>query len=289
MNIYIIGYGYIGQRIADLALKENHTVHAFSRSDTLRIAHNNFFHHYLDLDSEDPQSLDIPSQSLIFYLAPPPPSGISDVRITRFLELLREQEVIPARILYFSATGVYGDCEGEWITEESPVNPQADRSKRRLDAEQQIQHWCKQVPTDYVILRVAGIYGPNRLPLDRLGQGMKVLDDAIAPSSNRIHADDLAELSLAAMFNSPANELYNAADGHPSSMTDYFSRIAELAGLPQPERISMAQARLQLSPQMMSYLSESKKLNNDKAVKLLGHPLRYPSLELGLANCFGKS
>ena len=107
-----------------------------------------------------------------------------------------------------------------------------------------------------------------------------------APFTNRIHIDDLVQASIAAMERGSDGEVYNISDGQPGTMTEYFNRIAYLAGLPRPPQISLAEGDDQLSSGMMSYMRESRRLDNRKMVQELGVKLRYPDLESGLGSCF---
>jgi len=103
-----------------------------------------------------------------------------------------------------------------------------------------------------------------------------------APWTNRIHADDLVETCLAAMEHGADGAVYNVSDGHPGNMTDYFNRVADLAGLDRPPTITLEQARDSLSPGLLSYLAESRRLSNRRMLEELGVKLRYPTLEEGL-------
>jgi nucleoside-diphosphate-sugar epimerase len=134
-----------------------------------------------------------------------------------------------------------------------------------------------------VILRVPGIYGPGRLPLDRLRKGLPVLAERDSPFTNRIHAEDLARVCLLAMQRGRAGEAYNVSDGHPTSMSDYFNRTADILSLPRPPVIDRARAERELSASMLSFLSESKRILNTKMLDELGVRLRYADLEQGLA------
>jgi nucleoside-diphosphate-sugar epimerase len=210
---------------------------------------------------------------------PPQPSGEYDDRVRRFLKGV---DAAPKRVLLISTTGVYGDCGGRWIDESEPLKPLADRAKRRADAENVVQEWAARFGGEIVILRVPGIYAPDRLPLERLRRGEPVLHEQEAPWTNRIHADDLAMVCKRAMEVAPPGSIYNATDGHPSTMTDYFNQVADFAGLPRPPQISMAEAQTAMSAGMLSYLQESRRIGNEKLLRELGVNLRYPSLADGL-------
>jgi len=133
-----------------------------------------------------------------------------------------------------------------------------------------------------VILRVPGIYGPGRLPIKRLKSGAPVVDEREGSYSNRIHADDLAQVCFAAAEQAPPNSLYNVSDGHPTSMTDFFLQVADLLELDPPPLISLDEAQELLSPAMLSFLNESKRLDNGKMLRELGVKLKYPTLKSGL-------
>lgn len=156
------------------------------------------------------------------------------------------------------------------------------RARRRLDAEAAVQEWTTRFGGESVILRVPGIYAPDRLPLARLRKGEPVINQDEAPWTNRIHADDLAMICKCAMEMPSAKGIYNATDGTPSTMTDYFNQVADYAGLSHPPQISLQDAPTQLSDGMLSYMQESRRIKNDKLLNELQITLQYPSLQAGL-------
>ena len=241
----------------------------------------------IQADLDQPDSLtNLPTtDQIIYYFAPPPQQGEDDPRMKNFLGAI-SLAPLPERIVYISTTGVYGDCKGAWVTEESPVAPTTDRARRRLAAEQALRTWAQEHHIPCVILRISGIYGPGRLPLERLRQGMSVLRRDMAPYSNRIHADDLARVCEAAAAAPGDCAIYNVCDNESSTMSDYFIAVAQHAGLPLPEEIDWQQAEKELSPAMLSYLHESRRIDNSKMLRELNIKLAYPTLKEGLAACF---
>jgi nucleoside-diphosphate-sugar epimerase len=135
-----------------------------------------------------------------------------------------------------------------------------------------------------VILRVPGIYGGGRWPLQRIKDGKQVLNEAESAWVNRIHADDLADICVQAMENASSPRIYNVSDNAPSSMTDYFNKVADAFGLKRPPQISRIEAEAQLSPAMLSYLDESRRVDGSLLLKELDISLRYPDLDAGLAD-----
>jgi len=219
----------------------------------------------------------------VYYLVPPSPeTNDDDPRLRRFLAAC--EEAVPRRLFYLSTSGVYGDCGGAWIDESPPPAPRTDRAQRRLAAERIAQQWCQAHGVELVILRVAGIYGPGRLPVDRLN-GLKVIHASEAPWSNRIHRDDLVSVLHAAGLRAPAGRVYNVADGHPTTMTDYFYAIADAYGLPRPPSVALDEAPMYLSPGMLSFVQESRRLDITRMRRELGVNLRYPTIAEGIADC----
>jgi len=285
-NILIVGCGDTGKRVISRLDQDSHTISVTSHRPESQKALRSLNVNVLESNLDEIESLSTLKtiDANVFYFAPPASKGISDNRMENFIHTL-ETKKPPNRIVYISTSGVYGNTDGQWITEKSELNPGNDRSKRRLHAETLLQAFCKKSHCEYVILRVTGIYCREKLPLDRLKAGMKVLDPAIAPSSNRIHSDDLANCCVKAMFESPANEIYNVADGNPSSISDYFIQIAKIFDLPQPKLLDWESAEKEISPAMLSYLHESKKINVDKLLNQLNITLEHPTLIEGLQAC----
>ena len=288
-TVLIVGCGYIGRRVAAILAREGHAVSGVVRSQQSadKLVECGARVVCADLDRL-PADVDWGCHAAdIYYFAPPPAEGQQDLRIRAFLASLPAQ-LKARRFVYISTSAVYGDCHGAWITETQPLRPTTPRGWRRLDAEQQLQTWCEKQAVQWMILRVPGIYGPGKLPLERLRKGTPVLRETDAPYSNRIHADDLATICVAAMQATSCNEVYNVSDGHPGNMTDYFFRVADAAGLPRPPEISREEAPSVLSAGMLSFLQDSRRMDNSKLLNELGVELRYPGLDSGLQHCFGK-
>jgi len=282
-KILILGCGDIGRRVARLALADNATVYGVVRSAerAAELAELGICPIIAHLD--DPSTLQgLPTGgATVFYLAPPPGGGIADPRVRNFCAAITPGEE-PRKVVYMSTSGVYGNSGGDPVTEETPPNPQTARGKRRLDAEDSFREWGKGCGVPVIVLRVTGIYGPGRFPVSQLASGQPVLDEAIAPLTNRIHADDLARVCLAAAARGEDGDVFNVSDGHPTTMTHYFNAVADLLGYPRPRQVSMEEAREVMSPLMLSYVSESRRLDNGKMLRKLGIKLLYPDLESGL-------
>jgi len=288
-RIVILGCGYVGRHVAALEQDAGHDVLGVVRSDASAEAlrQHGITAALADLDAPASLAALALSGSVIYYFAPPPPRGLSDPRMHAFVDSL-DPAAPPARVVLISTTGVYGNCAGAWIDEETPLNPQADRAHRRADAENTLRQWGREHGVPVVVLRVPGIYGPGRLPDQRLREGRPVLREDQSPYSNRIHVHDLARACLAAARRGGADQVYNVADGQPSTMTDYFNHVADALGLPRPPQISRAEAGAELSAGMMSYLEESKRIDITRMREELGVEPEYTDLARGLAACVVK-
>ena len=281
-NVWIMGCGDIGRRVARLYQNEGTKAIGWTRGEeSLRLGlEQGLAMRQGDVDRGSYYSIFALDEALLYWFMPPNPTGETDDRLRRFLKAV---DAAPKKVVLISTTGVYGDCDGRWIDESEPLKPVAARAKRRADAENTVQEWAARFGGDIAILRVPSIYAPDRLPLERLKRGEPVLHESEAPWTNRIHADDLAMVCKRAMEAAPASAIYNATDGHPSTMTAYFNHVADYAGLPRPPTISMAAAQTAMSSGMLSYLQESRRIRNDKLLTELGIQLQYPSLTAGLA------
>ena len=141
------------------------------------------------------------------------------------------------------------------VDESTPVMPLTDRARRRVSAEEMTRVWCHERRVRRVVLRVPGIYGPGRLPLERLRKSEPVVRPEDAGISNRIHVDDLVTACEAAIENKEARGVYNVTDGNSISSTSFIDKVAQLSGLPQPPRVSMEEAQLTFSPERLSFLN----------------------------------
>ena len=219
---------------------------------------------------------------VVLHFAPPPDRGTQDSRTRRLLAALARGKSLPQRLIYISTSGVYGDCAGARIDETRPLRPATARARRRVDAEQQLRRFGRRHAVRVSILRAPGIYAADRLPVERLQKGSPALcaDDDVF--TNHIHADDLARLTCAALRFGRANRCYNASDDSEMKMGEYFDLVAARFGLPPAPRIARSEAERRLSPLQMSFMSESRRLDNRRIKKELRARLRYPSVADGV-------
>jgi nucleoside-diphosphate-sugar epimerase len=208
----------------------------------------------------------------VMHLAPPQSDGAIDQRTRNLIPLLPHG----ANLVYLSTTGVYGDCGGAWIDETRTPRPQNARAKRRVDAEQMLRAWAKRSGARLAILRTPGIYANDRLPIERLQKGTPALNDADDVYTNHIHADDLAAIAIHALTRAASCRIYHAVDNSCMKMGEYFDAVADAFQLQRPPRLPREQLQSQVSPMLLSFMSESRRLRNTRVQFELGVRLRYP-------------
>ncbi|BBA71082.1 SDR family oxidoreductase [Geobacter sulfurreducens] len=282
-RFFIVGCGDIGKKVARIALADGAGVAALIRSPEKAESLREMGVTALEANLDERDSLaGMPTRgAVVFYFAPPPGGGFTDPRVRAFCDAIVPGEE-PRKIIYLSTSGVYGDCGGEVVTEETPPNPQTSRARRRYDAETIFRQWGAERGVPVVILRVTGIYGPGRLPLQQLTSGQPVLEESLAPFTNRIHSEDLARICLAAAEHGEDGDIFNVSDGHPTTMTAYFDACADALRLPRPRRVTLEEARRVMTPLMFSYVTESRKMDNRLMREKLHVTLLYPTMQEGV-------
>ncbi|MEO6973230.1 MAG: SDR family oxidoreductase [Rhodoferax sp.] len=224
----------------------------------------------------------------VVHLAPPPAEGWGDPRTRALAQLLRLRST-PVSLVYASTSGVYGDCKGALVAENRPVNPRTPRASKRVSAEQAVRFLGRGAMQSgrmrINILRIPGIYAPDReggTPLARLLKRTPVLADRDDVYTNHIHANDLARACLLALWRGKPQRVYNVSDDTRLKMGEYFDVAAQLYGLPPPPRVARDTAQDQLPLMLLSFMSESRLLDNTRMKRELGLALRYPTVETGL-------
>ncbi len=233
----------------------------------------------------------------VVHMAPPPSEGLAarhegqaaqwwrDPRTQHLLQALRRRTA-PLSIVYGSTSGVYGDCGGAWVNESRPVQPHTPRAQRRVDAERQLRHYGRASGVRASILRIPGIYAPDReggTPRARLLKGTPVLRAQDDVYTNHIHADDLARATITALWRGKPQRIYNVNDYSQMKMGDYFDQAADLYALPRPPRVARNTAQDQLPLVLLSFMSESRRLVNTRMLQELRVQLRYPTTLQGLS------
>ncbi len=220
----------------------------------------------------------------IVHLAPPPSEGWVDSRTLALVRALRLRGK-PVSAVYGSTSGVYGDCQGEWVRETRGPKAGTPRAHRRVHAERQMRFWGVAASVGVRILRIPGIYAPDRVggtPRERLLKATPVLHAADDVYTNHIHANDLARACCRALWAGAPQRVYNINDDTCLKMGDYFDTAADLYGLPRPPRVARAGAETQLPLVLLSFMSESRRMDNTRMKQELRLQLHYPTVHMGL-------
>lgn len=225
----------------------------------------------------------------LLHLAPPPSENLADWRQdprTRALRQALMRRSAPQSLVYGSTSGVYGDCQGRRIDETHRLQPTTPRAHRRVDAEVQLRALGRATGSTVHILRIPGIYAGDReggTPRARLLKGTPVLRPEDDVYTNHVHADDLARACVAALWRGRPQRVTHASDDTELKMGDYFDLAADLYGLPRPPRLARDVATQQLPLMLLSFMGESRRLDNRRLKQELRLRLHHPTVREGLS------
>lgn len=270
-----LGYGYSAQALAALLLplgwRVIGTTRSAARAEAMRAAGVEPLLWPGDLGAALGQATHV--------LASAAPDAAGDP----FLGQFDVAEMRAEWVGYLSTTGVYGDHQGGWVDEATPLTPSAVRGEYRVLAEAQ---W-RATGLPVHIFRLAGIYGPGRGPFEKVRDG--TARRIIKPGQvfSRIHVDDIAQVLLASINRPNPGAAYNVCDDDPAPPEDVLSYAAHLLGLPDPPAVDYATA--DLTPMARSFYAENKRVRNDKIKTELGVQLAYPDYRHGLKALLAES
>jgi nucleoside-diphosphate-sugar epimerase len=282
-SLLIVGMGDLGKRLA--AQQPNLRVLGVARSaeSAIRIRAAGATPIKADLDHHHSLKRVAGLAPWVLHFAPPPGDSAGDPRTRHLLAALGKAAAnrgsLPRRLVYISTSGVYGNCNGDRVYEHRPVAAKNARAKRRVDAERQLRRFAARNGVRLAILRAPGIYAANRLPIERIQSQTPAVRSEEDSYTNHIHADDLAYLVTLALFRGKPNRVYHAVDDSVKKMGDYFDMVADHFGLPRSPRITRAEAQKALSPALLSFLNESRILDNTRLKSELRARLKYPDVE----------
>lgn len=275
MKLLILGCGYTGQRLAQRLAADHVAVTVTNRKGEVPGLMAFPFAHSLEQDPIVPPSSAYSGVTHILSTVPPDQQGNDPVS----LHLLSTLEQLSLQWFgYLSTTGVYGDSQGAWVDETSPLNPQSVRSQNRVKAETQFLQ--SSMPTH--IFRLPGIYGPGRSILDRLKAG--TVRNIYKPGHvfSRIHVDDIVETLYQSMQQPQPGSIYNVADDLPSEPSTLIEEGSRLLGVIPPPVQNYEDAESQMSPMARSFWQECRRVSNLKIKTDLNVQLQYPSYREGL-------
>jgi nucleoside-diphosphate-sugar epimerase len=282
-RLLIIGCGDVALRAAPV-LRTKFLLYGLTRSaDQFALLRRYGIRPILgDLDSLSELQRIVGVAHAVLHTAPPPNHGQADTRTRHLICAMGKSVILPRQLVYISTSGVYGDCGGAHIDETQPTHPQTARAGRRVDAEAQLRRWGRRSGVNVSILRAPGIYAAERLSLERLRKGMPVLRSEEDVFTNHVHADDLAQACVAALFRGRPQRTYHTSDSSEIKMGDYFDKLADAFELPRPPRVSRAEAERLIAEPGLSFMRESRRLSNQRLVEELRVSLRFPTIESAL-------
>ena len=263
-----LGFGYTAERLAHLLLAQGWSLFGTSRSQQKAHEISSLHPNAQGLVFNEETQPQLPHGAHLLISAPPDDDGCPAFRA------VFEQVQRAPTITYLSTTGVYGDHNGGWVYEDTPVSPGSDRARRRVIAEQQ---WASLKAN---IVRLPGIYGPGRSAFDRLRAG--TARRIIKPGQvfSRIHVDDIASGLQAILKQTVQNSVLHLCDDEPAPPQDVIAYAAKLIGVEVPQGVPFSEANL--SPMARSFYADCKRVSNAATKDLLGWSLRYPTYREGL-------
>ena len=279
-RLFCFGLGYSAQVLADRLLAEGWRVAGTCRSDAKRseLAARGIEAFLFDRD----RPLDDPAAALAgttHLLDSVPPDGSGAAVLDHHARDIAAVSGL-AWAGYLSTTGVYGDHQGGWVDESTPVAPVTDRGRARAGAEARWLDLHRDHGVPVHLFRLPGIYGPGRSVIDSLRAGTARRIDKPGQVFSRIHAEDIAGALVASMSRPNPGAAYNVCDDEPAPSPEVIAFAAGLLGMEPPPLIPFDQARL--SPMAASFYAESKRVSNRRLKQELGYALRYPTYREGL-------
>jgi hypothetical protein len=275
-SLFCFGSGYVATHLAQTAL-------SLSVSGTYRTHKPTDFPAFLyrgDGVLDEAARAALADATHILISIPPDAKGCP---VARYMDALRPLTPPLQWVGYLSTTGVYGDANGTWVDEQSPLQPTSPQATQRVLAEQQWLSWGQVHDVPVQIFRLSGIYGPGRSAFDRIAQ-QHALIHAPYHVFNRIHVDDIVTILQNSMYHPQDQAIYNVADDLPASQEDVMRFAYMLLNRVPPPAIDLDKA--QLTPMGQDFYRDNKRVCNEKIKRDLGVILRYPNYQDGLCQIF---
>ena len=201
----------------------------------------------------------------------------------KFAEDIIARSINLSWVGYLSTTSVYGNHDGQWVDEKTPVNPSSNRGLLRVNAE---NTWARINNLPLHIFRLAGIYGAGRSPLDKIRSGKAQLINKPGQFFSRIHVEDIAQVLKASIEMPNRGSIYNVCDDMPAAPDEVLAYAAKLLNYPEPPRIDFEEA--ELSPMAKSFYSDNKRVSNHLIKNEFSLALKFPNFKAGLDALVGR-
>ena len=279
MRLFVYGLGYVGEAFAGALRARGWSVAATARgADRVAALRARGVE---AVEAGDTAALTAALADVTAVLVTAPPTGDGCPGLRDLIPALAAANAFPDWIGYLSTTGVYGDFEGRWVFESSPLRAQSVEGARRVGAERDWGQVGSGMGLTVAIFRLPGIYGPGRSALDRLraGEGRRIVKPGQVFS--RIHLDDIVSGLLASLDHPRAGGIYNLCDDEPAPPQDVMEHAARLLGVAVPPDLPFNE--MGMSPATRRFYAENKRVSNARAKAELGWRPKYPTYREGLA------
>ena len=276
-KLLIYGYGYTASYLAETLSTENYLIIGSSREEKkfnsdnkkVKFINNNLVNNCLLKDD------------ITHILVSVPPNDLGDIFIQNYRDIITKNKNIEW-IGYLSATNVYGDHNGELVSESSQTKPKTKKGINRLVAEKQWLELISKFNLPIKIFRLAGIYGPNRNIKERLIKGLVKNIFKEGQFFSRIHVEDIANILNLSMNNITKNKIYNLADDFSCNLNVIIEYLCEKNSLIKPAQIDFDDMSLDYKKE--SFFLENKRVDNSLVKKDLLKNFKYPSFKEGYKN-----
>ena len=279
--LLIFGHGYTASALVDHLGTEDWEIFGTTRNvDTADLLKENNITPLMWSDDTSIKSIIKRSNCILHSIAP---TEVEDPVYEKFAEDIIARSINLSWFGYLSTTSVYGNHDGQWVDEKTPVNPSGNRGLLRVNAE---NTWARINNLPLHIFRLAGIYGEGRSPLDKIRSGKAQLISKPGQFFSRIHVEDIAQVLKASIEMPNRGSIYNVCDDMPAAPDEVLAYAAKLLNYPEPPRIDFEAA--ELSPMAKSFYSDNKRVNNHLIKNEFSLALKFPNFKAGLDALVGR-
>ena len=279
--LLIFGHGYTASALVDHLGTEDWEIFGTTRNvDTADLLKANNITPLMWSDDTSIKSIIKRSNCILQSIAP---TEVEDPVYEKFAEDIIARSINLSWVGYLSTTSVYGNHDGQWVDEKTPVNPSGNRGLLRVNAE---NTWARINNLPLHIFRLAGIYGEGRSPLDKIRSGKAQLISKPGQFFSRIHVEDIAQVLKASIEMPNRGSIYNVCDDMPAAPDEVLAYAAKLLNYPEPPRIDFEEA--ELSPMAKSFYSDNKRVNNHLIKNEFSLALKFPNFKAGLDALVGR-
>ena len=284
IKVFCFGFGQVAKYFVKKIVKEKNPLelNVSSRKETHQIKFEGLHLNSYEFNNKKiDKDMNSKIQEADFVLVSIPPVEDEDIVLKNFKEIIKKTKT--KWITYLSATSVYGNHDGEWVTEESETKPTSDSGIKRLHAENQWLKFSNENNLPLQIFRLSGIYSIQNNILKRLISGQAKIIKKDNHFFSRIHVEDIANILFNSMKKFKRNEIYNVSDDKPSSQEEIASYGSKLLKVKTPELLKLDDLE---DGMLKDFYKDSKKVDNQKLKGFFNYKFTYPTYKEGLDKIF---